>query len=91
MYDTGDSPVRHEQLFAEVRPGEIRMLMGGTQKLGTGTSMQECLAVIHGLDCPWRPVDPEQRLSRIQRQGNAYDHVRDYRYVVGGMFGAYSY
>ena len=65
--------------------------MGSTQKLGTGTNVQERLAAIHDLDCPWRPADLEQRLGRIQRQGNTYDHVRDYRYVTEGTFDAYSY
>ena len=65
--------------------------MGSTQKLGTGTNVQERLAAIHDLDCPWRPADLEQRLGRIQRQGNTYDHVRDFRYVTEGTFDAYSY
>lgn len=91
VHDAGDNPARREQLFAKVRSGEIRVLMGSTQKLGTGTNVQERLAAIHDLDCPWRPADLEQRLGRIQRQGNTYDHVRDYRYVTEGTFDAYSY
>ncbi|MCM0690978.1 SNF2-related protein [Bifidobacterium sp. M3-N-101] len=91
VHDAGDNPARREQLFAKVRSGEIRVLMGSTQKLGTGTNVQERLAAIHDLDCPWRPADLEQRLGRIQRQGNTYDHVRDYRYVTKGTFDAYSY
>lgn len=91
VHDAGDNPSKREQLFAKVRSGEIRVLMGSTQKLGTGTNVQERLAAIHDLDCPWRPADLEQRLGRIQRQGNTYDHVRDYRYVTEGTFDAYSY
>ena len=91
VHDAGDNPAKREQLFAKVRSGEIRVLMGSTQKLGTGTNVQERLAAIHDLDCPWRPADLEQRLGRIQRQGNTYDHVRDYRYVTEGTFDAYSY
>lgn len=91
VHDAGDNPARREQLFTKVRSGEIRVLMGSTQKLGTGTNVQERLAAIHDLDCPWRPADLEQRLGRIQRQGNTYDHVRDYRYVTEGTFDAYSY
>ena len=91
VHDAGDNPAKREQLFAKVRSGEIRVLMGSTQKLGTGTNVQERLAAIHDLDCPWRPADLEQRLGRIQRQGNTYDHVRDYRDVTEGTFDAYSY
>nr|WP_264183176.1 DEAD/DEAH box helicase family protein [Bifidobacterium pseudocatenulatum] len=91
VHDAGDNPAKRERLFAKVRSGEIRVLMGSTQKLGTGTNVQERLAAIHDLDCPWRPADLEQRLGRIQRQGNMYDHVRDYRYVTEGTFDAYSY
>lgn len=91
VHDAGDNPARREQLFAKVRSGEIRVLVGSTMKLGTGTNVQDRLAAIHDLDCPWRPADLEQRLGRIQRQGNAYRHVRDYRYVTEGTFDAYSY
>lgn len=91
VHDAGDNPAKRERLFAKVRSGEIRVLMGSTQKLGTGTNVQERLAAIHNLDCPWRPADLEQRLGRIQRQGNTYGHVRDYRYVTEGTFDAYSY
>ena len=91
VHDAGDNPAKRERLFAKVRSGEIRVLMGSTQKLGTGTNVQERLAAIHDLDCPWRPADLEQRLGRIQRQGNTYGHVRDYRYVTEGTFDAYSY
>ena len=91
VHDAGDNPAKRERLFAKVRSGEIRVLMGSTQKLGTGTNVQERLAAIHDLDCPWRPADLEQRLGRIQRQGNTYDHVRNYRYVTEGTFDAYSY
>lgn len=78
-----------KQRFARFQ--NLPELMGSTQKLGTGTNVQERLAAIHDLDCPWRPADLEQRLGRIQRQGNTYAHVRDYRYVTEGTFDAYSY
>jgi N12 class adenine-specific DNA methylase len=91
VHDAGDNPAKREQLFAKVRSGEIRVLLGSTMKLGTGTNVQERLAAIHDLDCPWRPADLEQRLGRIQRQGNMYSHVRDFRYVTEGTFDAYSY
>ena len=91
VHDAGDNPAKREQLFAKVRSGEIRVLLGSTMKLGTGTNVQERLAAIHDLDCPWRPADLEQRLGRIQRQGNMYSRVRDFRYVTEGTFDAYSY
>lgn len=89
--DAGDSPKRREQLFERVNRGEVRVLLGSTQKLGTGTNVQERLAAIHDLDCPWRPSDLEQRLGRIVRQGNTFDEVEDYRYVTVGTFDSYLY
>ena len=91
VHDAGDNPAKRERLFSKVRSGEIRVLMGSTQKLGTGTNVQERLAAIHDLDCPWRPADLEQRLGRILRQGNMYKKVKDFRYVTEGTFDAYSY
>lgn len=89
--DAGDNPERRESLFEKVRAGEVRVLMGSTEKLGTGTNVQTRLAAIHNLDCPWRPSDFEQRLGRIKRQGNTFDTVRDYRYVSQGTFDSFLY
>ncbi|MBP3883851.1 MAG: DEAD/DEAH box helicase family protein, partial [Olsenella sp.] len=89
--DAGDNPTKRDELFEMVRAGEVRVLVGSTQKLGTGTNCQDRLAAIHDLDCPWRPSDLEQRLGRIRRRGNMYDRVRDYRYVSTGTFDAYLY
>ncbi|MFQ9742886.1 MAG: helicase-related protein, partial [Slackia sp.] len=83
------NPRQREQLFEKVRSGEVRILLGSTQKLGTGTNVQERLAAIHDLDCPWRPSDLEQRLGRIVRRGNNYDKVKAYRYVTVGTFDSY--
>lgn len=91
VHDAGDNPVKRERLFEQVRRGEIRVLLGSTAKLGTGTNVQERLCAIHDLDCPWRPADLEQRLGRIVRQGNSYAHVDAYRYVTKGTFDSYSY
>lgn len=91
VHDAGDNPRRREDLFAKVRDGRIRVLIGSTQKLGTGTNVQTRLAAVHDLDCPWRPADLEQRLGRIQRQGNMYGRVQVYRYVAEGTFDAYSW
>lgn len=91
VHDAGDNPAKREALFEKVRQGDIRVLIGSTQKLGTGTNVQERLCAIHDLDCPWRPADLEQRLGRIVRQGNQYTKVQDYRYVTEGTFDAYSY
>lgn len=87
----GDDPEKRDALFEKVSNGEIRVLLGSTMKLGTGTNVQERLAAIHDLDCPWRPADLEQRLGRIVRQGNTFDKVEDYRYVTTGTFDAYMY
>lgn len=73
------------------RSGDIRILLGSTTTLGTGTNVQTRLAAIHDLDCPWRPSDLEQRLGRIVRQGNGFDHVHDFRYVSTGTFDSYLY
>lgn len=89
--DAGDNPHRREALFERVRGGEVRVLLGSTQKLGTGTNVQDRLAAIHDLDCPWRPSDLEQRQGRVRRQGNMYDKVSDYRYVTVGTFDSYLY
>ena len=83
------TPKSRDQLFEKVNAGEIRVLFGSTQKLGTGTNVQARLAAIHDVDCPWRPSDLEQRLGRVQRQGNMYDTVKDFRYVTTGTFDSY--
>lgn len=78
-----------EKLFAKVRAGEVRVLLGGTSNLGTGTNVQDKLVAIHDLDVPWRPADLEQRQGRIVRVGNENDNVKVFRYVTKGTFDAY--
>lgn len=80
-----------EQLFAKVRAGEIRVLLGSTEKMGAGTNVQDKLIAIHDLDAPWRPADLEQRKGRIARQGNENPEVEVYRYVTEKTFDAYLY
>ena len=84
-------PKKRDVLFEKVNAGEVRVLFGSTQKLGTGTNVQKRLAAIHDVDCPWRPADLEQRLGRIQRQGNMHKKVKDFRYVTSGTFDSYLY
>ena len=79
------------ELFDKVRNGEIRVLLGSTAKMGTGTNVQKKLIAVHDLDIPWRPADLEQRAGRIIRQGNENKNVAIYRYVTKGTFDAYSY
>ena len=79
------------ELFEKVRSGEVRVLLGSTGKMGTGTNVQDKLIAIHDLDIPWRPADMEQRKGRIVRQGNQNKKVHVYRYVTKGTFDAYSY
>ncbi len=79
------------ELFEKVRTGEIRVLLGSTAKMGTGTNVQNKLIAVHDLDIPWRPADLEQRAGRIIRQGNENPNVEIYRYVTKGTFDAYSY
>jgi hypothetical protein len=76
-------------LFAKVRSGKVRVLMGSTQKMGAGTNVQDKLIAIHDVDCPWRPSDLEQRAGRIVRQGNNNPEVRIFRYVTDSTFDAY--
>jgi len=78
-------------LFEKVRSGEIRVLLGSTAKMGTGTNVQDRLIALHDLDVPWRPSDLEQRRGRMVRQGNINEKVHLYRYVTKGTFDAYSY
>ncbi len=79
------------ELFDKVRSGEIRVLLGSTAKMGTGTNVQKKLIAVHDLDIPWRPADLEQRAGRIIRQGNENKNVQIFRYVTKGTFDAYSY
>ncbi|MCM1508842.1 MAG: helicase C-terminal domain-containing protein [Ruminococcus flavefaciens] len=79
------------ELFDKVRSGEVRVLLGSTAKMGTGTNVQKKLIAVHDLDIPWRPADLEQRAGRIIRQGNENPNVAIYRYVTKGTFDAYSY
>lgn len=79
------------ELFAKVRSGKVRVLLGSTQKMGAGTNVQKKLAAIHDLDCPWRPADLEQRAGRIVRRGNENKKVWIYRYVTKGTFDAYTW
>ena len=78
-------------LFKKVRSGEVRVLMGSTQKMGAGTNVQDRLIALHDLDCPWRPSDLEQRSGRIIRQGNSNEEVEIFRYVTEQTFDAYLY
>ena len=80
-----------KELFGKVRSGEVRILLGSTQKMGAGTNVQDRLVAIHNLDCPWRPSDLEQRQGRIERQGNMFPEVEVYRYVTEQTFDAYLY
>lgn len=76
-----------EELFAKVRSGEKRVLIGSTEKMGVGTNVQERMCALHNVDCPWRPADIEQRIGRIDRQGNQYfNEVEEYRYTTKDSF-----
>lgn len=79
------------ELFAKVRSGKVRILLGSTQKMGAGTNVQDRLIASHDIDCPWRPSDLEQRAGRIIRQGNSNPEVHIYRYVTENTFDAYLY
>ena len=85
------SDAQKKELFAKVRSGEVRVLLGSTPKMGAGTNVQDRLIAIHNLDCPWRPSDLEQRQGRIERQGNRFPKVQVYRYVTEQTFDAYLY
>ena len=84
-----DSDASKLNLFRDVRSGKVRILFGSTQKMGSGTNVQERLIALHHLDAPWRPADVEQREGRILRQGNKNSTVQVYRYVTEGSFDAY--
>lgn len=79
------------ELFAKVRSGQVRILIGSTPKLGAGTNVQDRLIALHHLDCPWKPSDLEQQEGRILRQGNQNEKVKIFRYVTEGTFDAYSW
>ena len=84
-----ESEQQKDKMFAKVRSGDIRILLGSTQKMGAGTNVQTKLIALHDLDVPWRPSDLEQRAGRIVRQGNENEKVEVYRYVTESTFDAY--
>ncbi len=84
-----DSESKKKELFAKVRAGQVRVLLGSTAKMGAGTNCQDRLIALHDLDCPWRPGDLEQRSGRIIRQGNMNPDVQIYRYATEGTFDSY--
>ena len=84
-----DSDAKKQSLFERVRSGAVRVLLGSTQKMGTGTNVQKRLVALHHLDAPWKPAEVEQREGRILRQGNDNEEVAIYRYVTEGSFDAY--
>ena len=84
-----NTEVRKAELFAKVRAGQVRILMGSTPKLGAGTNVQDRLLALHHLDCPWKPSDLEQQEGRILRQGNQNDKVKIFRYVTENTFDSY--
>ena len=86
-----NTDARKQELFNKVRRGQVRVLIGSTQKMGAGTNCQDRLIALHDLDCPWRPSDLIQRSGRIIRQGNKNTEVDIYRYVTEGTFDAYLY
>lgn len=85
------SEVQKKDLFGKVRSGQVRILLGSTQRMGAGTNCQQKLIALHHLDCPWRPSDLQQREGRIIRQGNENPEVDIYSYVTEGTFDAYLY
>ena len=88
IHDAKDEAAK-AKLFAKVRSGEVRVLLGSTKKMGTGTNVQDLLVASHDLDVPWRPADLEQRSGRTIRQGNRNKNVKIFRYVTKGTFDAY--
>ena len=84
-----ESDAKKQALFEKVRQGSVRVLIGSTQKMGTGTNVQKRLVALHHLDAPWKPAEVEQREGRILRQGNENEEVAIYRYVTEGSFDAY--
>ena len=88
---TANTEVQKKELFGKVRSGQIRVLLGSTQKMGAGTNVQRKLVALHHCDCPWRPSDLQQREGRIIRQGNENDEVDIYTYVTENTFDSYLY
>ena len=88
---SANSDVQKKEMFGKVRAGQIRVLLGSTQKMGAGTNVQKKLIALHHLDCPWRPSDLQQREGRIIRQGNDNPEVDIYSYVTENTFDAYLY
>ena len=86
-----DTEAKKKDLFAKVRTGQVRVLLGSTQKMGAGTNVQDKLVAVHHLDVGWRPSDMTQRNGRIIRQGNRNKEVQVYQYVTEGTFDAYLY
>lgn len=86
-----NSEMEKAKLFAKVRSGDVRVLIGSSQKMGAGTNVQDKLIALHDLDCPWRPADLTQRLGRMVRQGNENKEVDNFRYVTKGTFDAFLY
>ena len=86
-----NTELRKTELFGKVRSGQVRFLLGSTQKMGAGTNVQDRLIALHHLDVPWRPSDIEQQEGRILRQGNQNDTVSIFRYVTEGTFDSYSW
>ena len=86
-----NTELRKTELFGKVRSGQVRFLIGSTQKMGAGTNVQDRLIALHHLDVPWRPSDIEQQEGRILRQGNQNDKVKIFRYVTEGTFDSYSW
>src|SRR4029450_1374003 len=84
-----DTDAKKHVLFGQVRQGTVRILLGSTQKMGTGTNVQTRLVALHHLDAPWKPAEVEQRDGRILRQHNMHEEVSIYRYVTQGSFDAY--
>ena len=84
-----DTDAKKQALFEKVRQGSVRVLLGSTQKMGTGTNVQKRLVALHHLDAPWKPAEVEQREGRILRQGNSNEEVAIYRYVTTGSFDSY--
>ncbi|PFU37048.1 hypothetical protein COK88_31590, partial [Bacillus cereus] len=80
---------QRDVLFDKVRKGDVRVLLGSTSKVGTGTNVQNKLLAVHHIDCPWRPSDLTQRDGRIVRQGNENNEVQIYRYVTKNSFDSY--
>src|SRR5581483_2599660 len=84
-----DSDAKKQALFERVRTGQVRVLLGSTAKMGTGTNVQRRLIALHHLDAPWKPAEVEQREGRILRQGNENEEVAVYRYVTEQSFDAF--